>query len=315
MGDVVHKTLPASECHEAPQILTAIPTDAGKVITPSKTLSGVGELRNLEYKEIDYPGSRQLGLSTSTIYVEAVGKPVLVLGPGPSQLVTVLLGNPATARIRRVTVIYGDSLGGELRIQSPAGNIFGSPYMWLKRPYEAATFETDGTSWYMVATNVNASGYQWVRDGQYTQASPRAVASGVRTKLTIDNVPTGQENYKDARYDLFDQANGRILFTKPGDMMSIRIAVRAKMAGASGYFDLETSFPSPVTGTNVTTEVMAKGGGTENRFIRQYDFFIDEYAMTQGYMELWVTPSTNMDFWGLTLLLSVQSASFLGGNE
>jgi len=187
--------------------------------------------------------------------------------------------------------------------------------MWLKRPYEAATFETDGTSWYMVATNVNASGYQWVRDGQYTQASPRAVAAGVRTKLTIDNVPTGQENYKDARYDLFDQANSRILFTKPGDLMTLRIAVRASAAGTSNYFDLETSFPAPIVGTNITTENLTKAGGTENRFIREYSFFLDEYAISQGYLEIWVTPNVNMNFWGLTLLVGVQSASFLGGNE
>lgn len=48
----IHRDLPASEVHEAKQIIGAVTADAGKVITPSGSGNGVGELRNLATSEI-----------------------------------------------------------------------------------------------------------------------------------------------------------------------------------------------------------------------------------------------------------------------
>lgn len=48
----IHRDLPASEVHEAKQIIGAVTADAGKVITPSGSSNGVGELRNLATSEI-----------------------------------------------------------------------------------------------------------------------------------------------------------------------------------------------------------------------------------------------------------------------
>lgn len=312
---IQHADIPSAKCHEAKQIIDAGTADAGKVITPSAVTPGLGVLRSLTTPEVLYQSSLQTSLATQTINVETVGMPVLALGPNATQVVTVTLGAAASAKIRRVQVIYAGATGGEIRVQAPAGTINGNSYIYLRRTHETAEFITDGTSWWMVATNVIPAGFQWVRDSQYTSGVPLSVAASTRTRLTIDNLLAGQESYKDSRYDFWDQATNSIKFTKPGDVMALRIAIRAKMAATSGYFDLESSFPSPITGTNVTTEVMAKGGGVENRFIREYSFFLDDYAMTQGALELWVTPSVNMDFWGLTLMVSVQSSSYLGGHE
>lgn len=52
MPTVQHKSLPAGECHEAKQIIGATTADAGKVITPSSSANGQGELRRLSYAEI-----------------------------------------------------------------------------------------------------------------------------------------------------------------------------------------------------------------------------------------------------------------------
>lgn len=316
MVDVVHKTLPPSECHEAPQIGAATTGDAGKVVTPSSGTAGLGVLRNLTTAEVLMERYRATGVLNSTVFVETQGKEILSVGPAAGQVVNVELGNPSTALIRRVVVRRQSSGTGELIVVAPgAALIDGQTGIHLKRQYETVELVTDGVEWCVLATNVRAAGYQFVRDSQYTSGAPLAVTSGTRTKLTINNLGAGQEAYKDARYDLWDQANSRLLFTRPGDVLSLRVAVRAKMSVANGFFDLESSFPSPTTGTNVTTEVMAKGSGTENRFIREYSFFIDEFAIAQGYMEFWVTPSVNMDFYSVSLLITVNSAAILGGNE
>lgn len=312
---IIHKDIPAGECHEAKQIIGATTADAGKVITPSASAAGTGSLRNLVEQEVVIDRHTITGLSTQSLDVEALKKSVISLGVNAGETVTVVLGNPGTAILRRVTVVKNDSATGEIRVQSPTGNINGYPYVYLKRQYESITFITDGAAWHVLSSNINASGYQFIRDAQYTSGAPLSVAAGVRTKGTLNGLGTGQGNYKDSRYDLFDETNSRILFTKPGDVLSIRLAWRAKMSASNGYFDLETSFPAPTTGTNITTEIMAKGAGSENRFIREYSFYIDEFAMSQGYLEIWLTPSVNMDFYGASLLITVDSVSTYGGNE
>lgn len=310
----VHKDLPASECHEAKQIIGATISDAGKIITPSATVAGTGELRQLKQTEVLLESQRQTGLSTSTIAVESVKRSVFNLGPNATQIVTVQLGAASTATIRRVVVRNQSGAGVVKVVTADAANIHGWPELYLVGQYDAVELVTDGTEWFIVATNMTAAGYQFVRDSQYTLASPLAVAAGVRTKITINNLGSGQEAYKDSRYDLWDQTNNRILFTKPGDVMTVRIAIRAKMSATNGYFDLETSFPSPITGTNLTSLPLSKGSGTENRFIEEYSFFLDDFSATQGYMEIWVTPSVNMDFFGTSLMLTVNSTRPYGGN-
>ena len=309
----IHKDLPASECHEAKQIIGALATDAGKVITPSST-PGVGELRLLNQREIVVDSNRQTGLSTSTIAVETVKRSVFNLGPNATQTVTVQLGAASTATVRRV-VVRNQGGGGRVRIvTADAANIHGWPELWLVAQYDAVELVTDGTEWFVVNTSIRPSGFQFVRDSQYTSGAPLSVLAGARTKITINNLGVSQEAYKDTRYDLWDQANSRMLFTRPGDVMSIRFAIRAKMAAANGAVDLESSFPSPTTGTNLITWALAKGGGVENRIITEYSFYLDDFSAAQGYMEFWVTPSVNMDFYQASLLLTVNSSRPYGGN-
>lgn len=54
MADFDHKDLvQSSRVHECKQILDATTSDSGKVITPSDTSNGAGELRNLVLDEVD----------------------------------------------------------------------------------------------------------------------------------------------------------------------------------------------------------------------------------------------------------------------
>lgn len=310
----IHKDLPASECHEAKQIIGATTSDAGKVITPSATTPSVGELRLLKQTEVLLEAQRQTGLSTSTISVESVKRAVFNLGPNSTQTVTVQLGAASTATVRRV-IVRNQSGGGVIKIvTADAANIHGWPELWLVGQYDAVELVTDGTEWFIVNTNMTSFGFQFVRDSQYTSGAPQAVVAATRTKLTNNGLGAGQEAYKDTRFDLWDQANSRLYFTKPGDVLSVRFAVRAKMAAANGAVDLESSFPAPTTGTNIITWALAKGGGIENRIITEYSFFLDDFAMTQGYMEFWVTPTVNMDFYSMSLLVTVNSRRPFGGN-
>lgn len=314
MPTTPHKTLPSSECHEEKHIQLATTADAGKVLTPSGTVAGVGEIRNLNQHEIVLATNRQTGLATSTIDVEVVKRPILNLGPNASQIVTVQLGAASTATVRRV-VVRNQGGGGVIKIvTADAANIHGWPELRLVAAYDAVELVTDGTEWFIINTNMTSFGYQFIRDSQYTSGAPLSVPLATRTKLTNNNLGTGQEAYKDTRWDLWDQTNSRLTFTKPGDVLSIRFAVRAKMAAANGAVDLESSFPAPATGTNIITWALAKGGGIENRIITEYSFFIDDAAMTQGYMEFWVTPTVAMDFYSFSLLVTVNSRRPFGGN-
>lgn len=310
----VHKDLPAVECHEDKRIIGTTTADAGKIITPSSSVAGTGELRYLKQTEVLLESQRQTGMSTSTVVVETVKKSVYNLGPNSTQTVTVQLGVAATATIKRV-VVRNQGGGGVVKVvTADAAMIHGWTELWLVKPYDAVELVTDGSEWFIVATNMTSAGFQFVRDSQYTSGAPLSVGAGVRTKITINNLGTGQENYKDTRYDLWDQTNGRLLFTRPGDVMTIRFAIRAKMAGTNGAVDLESSFPSPTTGTNLITWALAKGGGVENRIITEYSFYLDDFAAAQGYMELWVTPSVAMDFYSASLLVAINGVRTYGGN-
>lgn len=308
----IHKDLPASECHEDKNIIGAGTADAGKVVTPSAVTPGVGVLRNLTSGEIVTDIQRTTGMSTSTIVVETAGNPVYNLAPNATQTVTVQLGIAATAKVKRVLVRNITGAGRVRVVTADTASIHGWTELWLNAAYDCIELITDGVEWFIISTNVVATGFQFVRDSQYTMGAPLVVTAGTRTKITIDNLGAGQENYKDPRYDFWDQVNHRIKFSKPGDVLTIRIAMRVSSAGTSNFFDLETSFPS--ANTNVTTEVLAKSGGVENRIIREYSFFVDDFAITQGYMEIWVTPNANMNFWGVSLLVSVNTCRPYGGN-
>jgi hypothetical protein len=52
-----HRNIPDAECHEAKGIGSASTADAGKVITPSGSTGGQGELRHLEAQEVNYDNS------------------------------------------------------------------------------------------------------------------------------------------------------------------------------------------------------------------------------------------------------------------
>ena len=64
---VMHVNLPASEIHEAKQIVGALPADAGKVITPS-AVEGIGELRKLLSKEINWGATLATTDSKKTLF-------------------------------------------------------------------------------------------------------------------------------------------------------------------------------------------------------------------------------------------------------
>lgn len=312
----IHKDLANSELHEAKNIANASTSDAGKILTPSAATAGTSELRYLKDFELNYPLNIDTNVGTTVHVVETLKQSVLSLGTTPGQTSQVVLGTPNNAKIKRVVVRKASSDTGVLQITVSGGSLIdGAPALYLSDQYDCVELVCDGLRWFVLNTNVRSQGWQWIRDGQYTSGSPLNVTGGVRTKLTIDTSLAGQESYRDPRYDLYDEATDRILFTRPGDRLTLRIAVRAKSATANTYFDLETSFPAPTTGTNVTTEILAKGGSVENRFIREYSFFLDDYAISQGYMEMWVTPNNTTQFYGLSLLIGVAQARTLGGNE
>lgn len=318
MANIQHKLLPADECHESKQIIGALTSDAGKIITPSATTAGTGELRQLKDTELLSVPLVLGPLTTQTVDMAALNPtpPNIIINVAAAAIVTVQLPAASGSRQKRITV--GRSVGGSglVLVTAPGGALIsGWPSLWLRTQHECVTLVTDGTTWRVAGKGNNTQGhYQWVRDGQYTSGSPLNVLAGVRTRLTIDNVPAGQENYVAPGLDLWDATNNLIKFTQPGDILRCRLAIRCSAGGASNYFDLEATY-SGVVGNTVVTELLNKSGGAENRIIRQVDFFLDNSALTHAGLELWVTPNVNMSFWGVTLLIAVASNPPIGSHE
>lgn len=87
----IHRDLPSSEVHEAKQIIDALTTDAGKVITPSATNAGQGELRSLTLADIPTAEAELVELDSINphgwgYYVDSLTTPTIVVGTTPTKI-------------------------------------------------------------------------------------------------------------------------------------------------------------------------------------------------------------------------------------
>lgn len=70
MADIQHSVITSSDCHEPKHISTSLTSQSGMVITPSSTVAGTSELRNLVFQELDEAGSVSV-LNTYATYQDS----------------------------------------------------------------------------------------------------------------------------------------------------------------------------------------------------------------------------------------------------
>jgi len=146
-----HNTLTGSSLHEPKGIDSAGTSDAGKVLTPSSSSAGTGELRKLAYTEIT---SRKMYLTKELIDISTTGETYIAVPAGGtvtgawsvlhgaitgSDAVLTLKPNGTAATDGTITVAQSGSAAGDVDSCTPSANNTVSQGDYIE-------VETDGAS-------------------------------------------------------------------------------------------------------------------------------------------------------------------------
>ena len=141
------------------------------------------------------------------------------------------------------------------------------------------------------------SGWQYVTDGTYTSGSKLAVTSGTRTKVTIDSATSSGENIT-----LWNSTTNKLETEGENYCYHVRFAFKASTAASNPYVDIEFNIGGAVGIIAEQSQTLQKGGGTTNYILLSTEIFTGSTFVTNG-MEIYITPSGNVDFWDFELLV------------
>lgn len=141
------------------------------------------------------------------------------------------------------------------------------------------------------------TGFQYVTDNVYTSGAKRAIATGVRTKITINKATDVNENLS-----IWNSTTNKLETEGLNYCYHIRLAFKASTAATSPYIDMEYDIGGGVGVILSKTETLVKGGGTTNKIVHSSEVFTGSTFVTNG-MEIYITPSGNVDFWDFELFL------------
>lgn len=204
-----HNITDPASVHEAKQILSANTGDAGKVITPSASLPGRGELRRLRLSEIDQQGR-----------------------------------NPVT-------------------------------------------------------------GWAYYTDSQYTSSSPRTVAAGARTQVTVDRLAprTDNTNAPEGGADMWDATN-RIVPIAANDAYLVSLRFKASTAAVDPpMLEVDADVGGTVGVVAKDVRPLARAEGGVNELSVEFSVFADANMVANG-ATLNVTPVGDaVDLWDFSVMI------------
>lgn len=139
-------------------------------------------------------------------------------------------------------------------------------------------------------------------DSEYTLASKRAIAGGVRTKLTIDGLLDYQAS--DLSKVMWNKTTQKFEPLVDGDFYQMRIALTAWSDIASvNQFDIEFDVGGTAGVIGKETAVFAKGAGGVQNFNFSTGFFAGGDFFTNG-GEVYITPESDASFWEAAVTIS-----------
>lgn len=139
-------------------------------------------------------------------------------------------------------------------------------------------------------------------DGEYTLAAKRAIAAGVRTKLTIDGVLDYQTS--NVAKVVWNKTTQKFEPLIAGDFYQMRLALTGWSDVASvNQFDIEFDVGGTAGVIGKETGVFAKGAAGIQNFNFSTGFFAGGDFVTNG-GEIYITPVSDASFWEAAVTIS-----------
>lgn len=150
------------------------------------------------------------------------------------------------------------------------------------------------------ASYLTAVGWDFHFDSQYTLASKRAIAAGVRTKVTIDGLTENVGHPIETgggHQHFWDNATSKVIPPVENAFGIVRLAFTAwSDSGATNQFELELDTGGAFPIIYQQTGVFAKGSGNAQNFNFIIPLFAGPDFVANG-GEFYITPQSDASFW------------------
>ena len=141
------------------------------------------------------------------------------------------------------------------------------------------------------------TGWQQVVDDQYTSSAKLSVSSGVRTKVTINAATDLGENI-----DVWNPSTNKLEPEGENYVYHIRFVCKAASGSATPYVDIDYDIGGTPGVILQRTVSLVKGTSVTNNIVHSCEVYAGSTFIVNG-MEIYLTPSANMDFWDFGLLI------------
>ena len=176
-----------------------------------------------------------------------------------------------------------------------------------------ASGSTNGESEFRVLTidDIDTSGtpspftyWAYYADNQYTEASPRAITSATRAKITINgsgsatdtsNLPVG--------VDLWDTVNNIVTPEAEQDALMVRLTYKCSTAGTNAYVTHDLDIGGALGVILEENRRIFKESEATNRMVISWPVFCGSTFFANG-GELYVTPSADIEAWDFAVSIT-----------
>lgn len=149
---------------------------------------------------------------------------------------------------------------------------------------------------------VKEGNWRFIQLGNYTQASPLVINTGVKTKLTwqASDVSYSDGNGLDVSYDYVNQ---KFVPTTERDVYLAELRFKCIPSANNGHLDVMLESPSSgFNPINASTSTFVRGMGQVHFESKDFVVFIGADVLANG-IEVWLTPnSTNVSIYDVSFL-------------
>jgi len=149
------------------------------------------------------------------------------------------------------------------------------------------------------------TGHMWqhYEDNQYLVGTKKAIAAGVRTKLTI-NGDQRTEISPNGYSPIWDTTDNKITPYAISDFYTVRLDIRGwSDTLPTNHFDIEMDIGGAIGVVAADTGVFIKGAATEQHFNFSSQFFVGSTFLVNG-AEIYITPLGDASFWEARITIS-----------
>lgn len=150
------------------------------------------------------------------------------------------------------------------------------------------------------ATWKKFNGWANIADSTYTSGSPFAVTSTTRTLLPNDGAGSATDSTRLAGIWASNKIAAAAVAV--GDAYEVRVIFKCQAAGTSQDVLIEFDIGGSVGSILGNNQTLIKGSGATNNIVIAAPVFVGSTFNTNG-MEVYVTPSANMDFWDMGVVV------------